>query len=400
MTYIQFNPLSPEFRVDPYPSYDMLRATAPVFYWEPWGVWFLTRYDDCNTLLRNNRLGHGIFGEPPESQRALVELQSNWMLFQNPPDHTRLRSLVHKAFTPRRVEQLRDKIQAITNRLLDKVQAEGKMDVIADLAYPLPVTVIAEMLGVPREDQTKFHDLSNALARTLDLTEDPAVYERGAQAAIAFTHYIKNLVTQRRADPQDDLLSALIAVEEAGEKLSEAELYATFTLLFVAGHETTINLIGNGVLALLRHPDQMQLLTTNPDLIKSAIEELLRYDSPVQMTSRIVFEDLELRGHTFRRGQQVSFMLGAANRDPEQFENPNNLDITRERNQHLAFGSGIHYCLGAPLARLEGQIAINTLLRRMPNLTLTTDKPEYVDNYLLRGLKTLPVSFSERGVNH
>ena len=393
MADIQFSPLSPEFRVNPYPFYDMLRAAAPVFYWEPWGVWFLTRYDDCNTLLRNNRLGHGVLGEPPESQRALVEMQRNWMLFQNPPDHTRLRGLVHKAFTPRRVEQLRGKIQAITDSLLDKVQAAGKMDVIADLAYPLPVTVIAEMLGIPPEEQAAFHDLSNHLARTLDLTEDPAVYERGAKAALAFATYIKDLVAKRRTDPQDDLLSALAAVEEAGDKLNEAELYATFALLFVAGHETTINLIGNGTLALLRHPDQLRLLKDNPELIKPAVEELLRYDSPVQMTGRVALEDIELGGYTLRKGQQVNFMLGAANRDSAQFERPNTLNLTREPNPHLAFGSGIHYCLGAPLARLEGQVALNTLLKRMSNLTLATDKPEHVDNYLLRGLKTLPVSF-------
>ena len=389
MTAFEFNPLSPEFRRNPYPFYDLLRENAPVFFWDRWGVWFLSRYEDCNALLRNNRLGHGTFGDPPEGQEALIAMQQDWMLFQNPPDHTRLRGLVHKAFTPRIVEQLRGKVQAITDSLLDKVHAAGHMDLIADLAYPLPVTVIAEMLGVPAEEQLRFHQLSNDLARTLDLTEDPAIYERGSQAAAAITAYVKDLTDQRRTNPQDDLLSALVAVEEAGDRLTEAELFATFGLLFVAGHETTINLIGNGMLALLKHSDQLAQLKSNPALIKTAVEELLRYDSPVQMTSRMVLETIDLDGHTIERGQQVSFLLGAANRDPAQFEAPNSLNITRQPNQHLAFGSGIHYCIGAPLARLEGQIAINTLLRRMPDLKLETEAPELADNYLLRGLKVV-----------
>jgi cytochrome P450 len=320
-------------------------------------------------------------------------MQRNWMLFMDPPDHTRLRGLVHKVFTPRMVEKLQGQIQAITHQLLDKVQAQGHMDVIADLAYPLPVMVISAMLGVPAADWDKYHHLSTDIARTLDLTEDETVYDRGSQAAAAISAYIKELAAQRRADPQDDLLSALVAVEEAGERLTEAELVATFALLFVAGHETTINLIGNGTYALLKHPEQLEQLKSNPALIKTAVEELLRYDSPVQMTSRVVLEPIELAGHAFERGQQVSFMLGAANRDPAQFDDPGTLDLTRQPNPHLAFGSGIHYCLGAPLARLEGQIAINTLLQRMPNLKLTIDTPEQADNYLLRGLQALPVSF-------
>lgn len=393
MTTLDFSPLAPEFRLNPYPYYDMLREAAPVFFFEQWGVTYLTRYKDCNALLRNNRFGHGQWGDPSEGQEALSLMQRRWMVFLNPPDHTRLRGLVHKAFTPRMVEQLRPKIQSITDGLLDKVQSAGQMDLIADLAYPLPVMVIAEMLGVPNEDYNTFHDLSTDLARTLDLTEDQTVYDRGSQAAATITEFIKDLVEQRRAKPQDDLLSAMVAVEEAGDRLTEDELFATFAFLFVAGHETTINLIGNGMLALFRHPDQFALLKQQPDLVKSAIEEFLRYDSPVQLTGRTALEDITIAGHHIEKGKEVSVMLGAANRDPAQFENPNTLDITRQPNQHLAFGSGIHYCLGAPLARMEGQIAFNTLINRMPNLTMETDSPEYVDNYLLRGLKSLPVSF-------
>jgi cytochrome P450 len=267
------------------------------------------------------------------------------------------------------------------------------MDLIADFAYPLPVTVIAEMLGVPAADRDTFHRWSDALGRSLDLTEDSAVYDRASVAAAEFTEYLRTLADRRRTEPGSDLLSALVAVEEAGDHLSEVELYATCALLLIAGHETTINLIGNGALALLQQPEQMHLLQCDPSLSKGAVEELLRYDSPVQMTSRLILEEMEFGGRHFKRGQQISVMLGAANRDPAAFENPNVLDVTRKRNPHLAFGSGIHYCLGAPLARLEGQVAFETLLRRMPNLQLGAATPIYRDNYLLRGLETLPVKF-------
>jgi cytochrome P450 len=267
------------------------------------------------------------------------------------------------------------------------------MDIIAGLAVPLPVTVIAEMIGVPMDDRDKFREWSRDLAGTLELTEAPEVYERGSRATEAFADYLRDLLAERRQHPQDDLLSALVAAEEAGDKLTEDELIATVILLLIAGHETTTNLIGNGMLALMRNPGQLEKLKADPSLIRTAIEELLRYDSPVQMTARWVLEDLEFNGQPMTKGQQVATLLGAANHDPEQFANPQTLDITREDNHHLAFGSGIHYCVGAPLARLEGQIAIATLLRRMPNLTLTTDSPPYRDTYVLRGLREMVVSF-------
>jgi pimeloyl-[acyl-carrier protein] synthase len=391
---VAFDPRAPEFRANPYPTYDLLRATAPVLYWDAWGVWFLSRYDDCSTLLRDGRLGHSeMEGEPPEQQRALFEMQRRWMLVRNPPDHTRLRSLVHKAFTPRVVEQMRGRIQTITDGLLDHIQAAGQADLIADLAYPLPVTVIVELLGIPVSDHPQFHDWSNELARSLDLTDDPEVYDQAARAAIAMTEYLRAIIAQRRRHPQDDLLSALIAAEEGGGRLSEDELYATCALLLIAGHETTINLIGNGVLALLRNPNQLRRLHENPGIIKAAVEELLRYDSPVQVTFRVALENLEIRNQTIQAGQQVAFLLGAANHDPERFAEPHTLDIGRDPNPHLAFSQGIHYCLGAPLARLEGQIAISTLLRRLPELALASETLEYHDNYTLRGLRRLPVTF-------
>ena len=390
---INFDPRSPDFRRNHYPYYDQLRQAAPIFFWEAWGVYFLTRHTDCSELLREERLGHGIMGEPPAEQSALFAMQSNWLLFKNPPDHTRLRGLVHKAFSPRMVEQLRGTVQSITDQLLDRVQDKGEMDLVGALAYPLPVTVIATMLGIPEGDRDTFHHWSDALGRSLDLTDDPTVYQRATLAAAEFTDYLRELAARRRAEPANDLLSALVAVEEAGEHLSEAELYATCSLLLVAGHETTINLIGNGALALLQNPEQWRLLQEEPTLIKNAVEEFLRYDSPVQATSRVVLEDFDYQGTSFHRGQQVTFMLGGANRDPAAFDEPNRLDVIRKRNPHLALGSGIHYCLGAPLARMEGQIAFETLLRRMPNLQLTNETPILRDNYLLRGLEKLPTRF-------
>ncbi len=390
---MQFDPLSPEVRANPYPYYEMLQRYAPVFLWEEWGMTFLSRHEDCQTLLRDDRLAHGQFMEVPEQQRPLLDMQNNWLLLQNPPDHTRLRGLVHKAFTPRMVEQLRDTIQDITNHLLDKAQAAGRMDVIADLAYPLPVTVIARMIGIPEADYDRFHGWSDALARSLDFIEEEAVYNRAAVAAAEFTAYLAELAQRRRVEPGRDLLSALVAVEEEGDHLTEAELYGTCSLLLVAGHETTINLIGNGTLALLQNRPQWELLCAQPDLAKTAVEELLRYDSPVQLTSRLVTEPVAVGEQTLPAGSMVTFLLGAANRDTAVFANPDQLDITRKPNPHLAFGAGIHYCLGAPLARLEGQIAFTTLTRRFPHLQLADPTPCYRDNYVLRGLEFLQTTF-------
>jgi cytochrome P450 len=377
---MQFDPTAPEFRTYPYPFYDQLRAFAPIFYWEPRDMWFLTRYEDCKALLSDRRLGHN--ANP-----------GNSMLFQNPPDHTRLRGLVNRAFTPRMIEQYRDRVQAITHHLLNEVQADGHMDLIAKFAYLLPVTVIAEMLGVPPVDHVLFQQWSKQLVKGLDLT-DTSVLQDAIQVAIeAFNTYLSSLIEARRTAPQDDLLSALVAAEEAGDRLIENELYATCRLLLIAGHETTVNLIGNGVLALLRHDEQRQYLQDHPERIVSAVEELLRYDGPIQLIPRTVLEEMTYQGQTFRQGQEIGFLVGAANRDATQFEQPNQLYLTRGNNAHLAFGHGIHYCLGAPLARLEGRVAINTLLQRMPTLRLDTETLTYQDNFVFRGLETFPVSW-------
>lgn len=396
-----FNPLSPEFKANPYPFYDMLRAAAPLFHWEQWNMWFVTDYDTSVALLKDNRLGHELlsvmtreelgWGDPPAHQMPLVEMQQGWMLFRDPPTHTRLRMLVHKAFTPRMIEQLRERIQRATDGLLDAALAKGEMDIVADLAVPLPVMVIADMLGVPEDERHLFKAWSRDLAHTLELTDSAEIYDRGAAATVDFSAYLRDLANARRKNPQPDLMSALVEAEEQGDKLTEQELISTCILLLVAGHETTTNLIGNGTLALLRNPEQLARLKAQPELGRSAIEELLRYDSPVQMTSRMVLHETEYNGQMLRRGMQVSFMLGAANHDPAHFANPSVLDITRDPNPHLSFSNGIHYCLGAPLARLEGQIAIQTLLRRTSDITLLNPTPAYRETWVLRGLQALPV---------
>jgi cytochrome P450 len=303
---------------------------------------------------------------------------------------------VSKAFTPRVVEGLRPRIQQIVDGLLARAREQGSMDLIEEFAYPIPVNVICEMLGVPVEDHERFKGWSLDIARGLDsilLPPDSDVPKRSAASRTALADYFRELIAKRRASPRADLLSGLIAAEEAGDKLSEHELLATCILLLIAGHETTVNLIGNGTLALLRHPDQLQRLRDNPGLIGTAVEELLRFDGPVQRTARIPSEDVVIDGRTIAKGEMVMPFIGAADRDPAQFADPDRLDIGRTDNRHVAFGLGIHFCLGAPLARVEGQIAINTLLQRLPKLALATEAPEFRQSLTLRGLKSLPVSF-------
>lgn len=402
-----FNPLSPEFQSNPYAYYGMLRQYAPVFHFEAWGTWFLSRYEDCVTVLKSQSVGHSAEKLlPPEelerrraaippSQFPLWEVQRSWMLFNDPPTHTRLRGLVHKAFTPRMIERLKDKAQQLTDNLLDEAQRKGKLELIEDLAFPLPVTVIAELIGIPVSDQEVFRGWSRALAGTLEMTEAEAVYTRGSVAAAEFSDYLRKLIATRRNDPQDDLLSALIAAEEAGDKLTEAEMISNVILLLVAGHETTVNLIGNGTYALLTHPAQVARLSADPTLARSAVEECLRFDSPVQMTSRLVQEPIEVNGQTINAGYQVAALLGAANRDPEQFANPDDFDITRPNaSQHIGFGNGIHFCLGAPLARLEGEIALRTLFTRFPKLALDPNEPpQHRQTFVLRGYERMMLQF-------
>jgi cytochrome P450 len=396
MADFQFNPMDPEFIADPYPLYHRLRTEDPVHH-SPLGFWVLTRYEDVVAALRDPRLAKEAIASFVAARfGAPLPAMGLSMLDRDPPDHTRLRGLVSKAFTPRVVEGLRPRIQDIVDGLLDGVATRGSMDVIEEFAYPIPVAVICEMLGVPIEDHERFKGWSVDIARGLDLIwlgPDSDVGRRSVAARHALAEYFRGLIAQRRAAPRSDLLSGLIAAEEAGDKLNEMELLATCILLLIAGHETTVNLIGNGMLALLRHRDQLERLQRDPGLITTAVEELLRFDGPVQRTARIPSEDVTLGGHTIAKGEMVMPFIGAADRDPAQFPDPDRLDIGRSDNRHIAFGWGIHFCLGAPLARIGGQIAINTLLRRLPKVSLATDVPEYRPSLTLRGLKALPVTF-------
>ena len=393
---VTFNPMDPAFVADPYPTYRRLRTEDPVHH-SPMGFWVLTRYEDVVAALRDPRLAkEAIAAFVAARFGAPVPIMGLSMLDRDPPDHTRLRSLVSKAFTPRVVEGLRPRIQQIVDGLIERAREKGSMDLIEEFVYPIPVNVICEMLGVPVEDHERFKGWSLDIARGLDsilLPPDSEVPKRSVASRNALADYFRELIARRRAAPRTDMLSGLIAAEEAGDKLSENELLATCILLLIAGHETTVNLIGNGTLALLRHPDQLRRLRENPGLIGTAVEELLRFDGPVQRTARIPSEDVVIDGRTIAKGEMVMPFIGAADRDPVQFPDPDRLDIGRSDNRHIAFGWGIHFCLGAPLARVEGQIAINALVQRLPKLTLATDTPQFRQSLTLRGLASLPVQF-------
>jgi cytochrome P450 len=396
----------PAFRADPYPTYARWRAETPVcranLPFKQTG-WLVTRYDDAVTVLKDPRfINDRIRAQTPEQAARmpwippLFKPLERSMLNMDEPDHTRLRGLVHKAFTPRLVANMVGRIQTLTEELLDAVQGRGRMDLIRDYALPLPTTVIAEMMGVPVRDRHKFHRWSNALVSSSGSSWGML---RMLPPLWSFLRYIRKQIRIRQAEPREDLIGALVQAREDGDRLSEDELLAMIFLLLVAGHETTVNLIGNGVLALLEHPAQMDRLREDPERIKPAIEELLRYDSPVQLASeRYALEEVTIAGVTIAPGETVHAILGSANRDERQFDRPDDLDIAREPNRHLAFGQGVHYCVGAPLARLEGQIAINTLLRRFPDLRL--DAPPQAlrrrPGLGLRGLVSLPLAFSRR----
>jgi cytochrome P450 PksS len=400
---VNINMAHPEFKANPYPFYARLRDEAPVCRVTLPGkhtAWLITRYDDVAAVLKDERfakdrlnaLTPGQAAKQPWVPAMFKPLTRN-MLDLDGPDHTRLRALVHKAFTPRLIEELRERVQALTDELLDAARRHGRMELIHDYALPIPTTIIAEMLGVPVGDRHTFHRWSSAI-----VSSNPSGWGvvKAIPNVMAFIRYIRKLVKTRQADPQDDLVSALVQVEEAGDQLSEDELLAMIFLLLVAGHETTVNLIGNGTLALLEHPEQMEKLRSDPTLIKPAVEELLRYSSPLETaTERYAREDMTIAGVTIPRGELVYAVIASANRDKRKFTNPDTLDITRDPNRHLTFGQGIHYCLGAPLARLEGQIAVNTLLRRSHELRLAAAPGalRWRHGLVLRGLETLPVAF-------
>jgi len=389
----------PAFRADPYPHYRRLREAAPVAAMAP-GMWVLTRHADCTALLRDNRFGHPNPDTPPANPMFSQNSAAAGMLYapdgtpvlsfllQNPPGHTRLRRSVSRAFTARMVARLEPRVEQIVDGLLDDALSTGSVDLIPALARPLPVTVISELLGVPPEDHTRFTEWSNTLARGVDpvFLLSPGVVEQVARARGEFQDYFRDLAALRRRRPGDDLLSALVSVDE----LTEAELLVTCTLLLVAGHETTVNLIGNGTLALVRHPEALARFRSDPSIAADVVEELLRYDSPVQIVGRTALTDAEIAGVSIARGDLVLGLVGAANRDPAVFPDPDRLDLDRTAIRHLSFGNGIHFCLGAPLARLEGRIALRRLMERAPGLRLVGE-PRWKENVVLRGLDHLPV---------
>jgi cytochrome P450 len=404
-----WDPFDPLWRRDPPALYASLRRDNPV-HRSPLGFWVLTRHADCLALLRDRRSSSDARKADPErvallrvlqpaAEEAMAQVFEEMapFLFRDPPDHTRLRGLVQKAFTPKVVDGLRPRIAELCDQLLDALLAEGGGDLVAGYAYPLPVQVIVEMLGVPAEDHETFRAWSEALARGLDpdfLLPAEAVRERLA-GIVNFVQYFVGLIEKRRRDPGDDLLSRLIAAEEEGQVLSQGELVSTCILLLVAGHETTVNLIGGGALALLEHPEQLERWRADPTLGRSAVEELLRYVSPVQLTGRIALEPMEVGGITLEAGESSLVLIGSANRDPAVFERPDDLDLGRAENPHLGFGFGLHHCLGAPLARLEAQIAFDTLLRRA-EMRGPVGEVRYKENIVLRGLASLPVELAGR----
>ncbi len=400
---LAFNPRDPAFIANPYPFYRQLRAAMPVWT-DPTGRTFLTKYEDVSLMVRDRRMGRNFknpdtlirrFGPTALDEPAVVEL-SKMMLMQDPPDHTRLRGLVAKVFTARKMEDMRAGIQTITDRLLDKVQAKGEMDAVRDLAFPLPVLVICELLGIPEEDRDHFVNgtaSGGALLNPVVPTREEL--DRANQSSKTSALYFERLFALRRKEPRDDLLSLLVQAEEAGDRLTSEELRANVTLLFGAGHETTVNLIGNGLWSLHRNPSQWAAIRDDPSLIPNAIEEILRYESPVQIVGREAAEPIEFSGTTVQPGTPMVALLGAANRDPDVFPDPDRMDVTRERLKPLSFGGGIHFCLGAQLARIEAEVVFRTLLRRMPDLTLpNVDAPKWRESFTLRGLTTLPATWS------
>jgi cytochrome P450 len=395
-----FDPWDPAFVADPYHVLRVLRDEHPVIYDERTSQWLVTRHEDVNRLLRDRRLGrsylhvasHAEMGrpEPPEWHAPFTELNGNGMLDREPPDHTRLRRLVLKAFTPRTVENLRTRIEALVDGYIDGFAGAGEVDLIADYIEPLPVTVIADLLGVPEADRHLLRPWSRDICLMYELHPPDGSAHKAVAASVAFSAYLRDLLRERRTHPGDDLISGLAAVVDAGDQLTEDELIGTCVLLLNAGHEASVNGAGNGWWTLFRHPDQLARFRAEPGLAATAIDELLRFDTPLALFERWVLEDIEVGGVRLPRGSEVALQFASANRDSAAFERPDELDLGRDPNPHVSFGAGIHYCLGAPLARLELQIAFTTLLRRAPHLELV-EEPRWKPTYVLRGLQTLRV---------
>jgi cytochrome P450 len=395
-----FDPADPAFIADPYPVFREMRERHPVMYDERTSQWLVTRHADVDRLLRDRRLGrsylhtatHEEMGRtpPPAWHAPFTELNGNGMLDREPPDHTRLRRLVLKAFTPRTVEGLRDRIQALVDGYLDDLEGAGEVDLIAQYIEPLPVTVIADLLGIPEADRHKLRPWSRDICLMYELNPPDASARKAVTASLEFSAYLRELLRDRRTRPGEDLISELAAVVDDGDKLTEDELIGTCVLLLNAGHEASVNGAGNGWWTLFRHPGQLARLREDPALASTAVDELLRFDTPLALFERWVLEDIEVGGMMLPRGSELALQFVSANRDPSVFAAADELDLGRSPNPHVSFGAGIHYCLGAPLARLELQIAFSTLLRRAPGLELV-EVPEWKRTYVLRGLRSLLV---------
>ena len=376
---VSYDPTSAGILSDPYDTYDRLRTRDPVHRMRLINGWVLTRYEDVDMVLRDHRRFSKNDGHEDEYRS---------MLHHDPPDHTRLRSLVSKAFTPRAVRELHPRVQRIVDDLLNELEGKDRFDLIESLAFPMPVTVIAEMLGVPAQDMDRFKVWSNDISLTIEPSLRDDQIRRVERASEELYAYFESIIEERRREPQDDMITALLNAEDEGDRLTHEELLGTLVLLLVAGNETTRNLIGNGMRALLKYPEQLRKLRDNADLLDSAINELLRYDSPVQVDGRLVHSDVEVAGHRIRAGQRILCAIGAANRDPTVFAEPDKLDIERNERSHIAFGRGIHHCLGAPLAILEARAAFSALLNRFSHIELVSE-PVYRKQVVLRGVEEL-----------
>jgi cytochrome P450 len=393
-------PMTAELRANPHPLYHRVRAEVGTFYNAEEDVYIFTRYRDCEAVLRDHRWStnpaHRVSAVPEReafnAREDIAASGSNVLLFIDPPDHTRIRNLVSRNFTPKAIAEWQPRIAQIVEELLDEVAERDEVELISEYAYQLPVRVICELLGVPAEDRHLFGPWSSDASRLLDGVLDDETVMRGMSGAMQLVNYLNPLIEERRTAPRDDLLSKIVQATGEDGGLAEEELRSLVLLLFVAGHETTTNLIGNGMKALFEHPDQLARLRDDPSLVASAIEEILRFDGPVHVTGRIPTEDLEVNGQQFVRGQQVVAMLAAANRDPEMFPDPDRFDIGRTPNHHVAFSKGLHHCLGASLARLEGHHAVGRLVQRFPAMELVTTEPEYRDHFVLRGLRELRIA--------
>ena len=386
-----FDVTDPDFLADPYPTYAWLREQPGLARWEERGLWLVSRHAEVDAVLRDRRLGRVFVPREPRDRFEPWNLVNELsMLELEPPDHTRLRRLVSSSFTPRRVESLRPAVTRIVDDLLDSAAEQGSVDLVDALAEPLPVEVIAELLGIPRADRPLLRPWSNAITALYEPLHDEATAEAAIRAASEFTAYLREQVADRRARPTEDLLSGLVEASDEGERLTEDEVVVTAILLLNAGHEASVNVAANGTVALLRNPDQLERLRAEPDLVTPAVEELIRYDTPLSVFDRVAFEPVEVAGQTIQPGERVGLLLGAANRDAEAFDRPDRLEISRHPNNHVGFGAGIHFCLGAPLARLELRIAFARLVERFPDLALDGE-PVRRPTFQFRGFESVPV---------